>query len=392
MSSTQTSTSRPSHYIGIDASAGGLEAIDAFFKQMPPDSGCAFIVVQHLSPDHKSLMAELLSKRTEMPVSRAEEGMQVEPDHVYLIPTNHNLRIFHGKLLLSEQTRDGGINLPIGIFLASLAEDQGDKAVAIILSGTGSDGTRGVRAIKERVGMVMVQSEDSAAFDGMPRSAVATGLVDYILPPEEMPEQLISYIQHPYSKKSAPSDTLLSDEDGVNRIFAMLRERTGVDFAYYKPSTMLRRIERRMSVNQILSLRDYVRYLELYPGEIDTLHRDLLIGVTNFFRDPQVFKQLREKWLPELLSRPEAGAIRIWVAGCSTGEEAYTPAILCHELMTDAGRLAEVKIFATDDVDKDAIAGAGLYPESISADITGGVPAQIFSQPRQRLSDRAAHP
>lgn len=174
----------------------------------------------------------------------------------------------------------------------------------------------------------MVQSEDSAAFDGMPRSAVATGLVDYILPPEEMPEQLISYIQHPYSKKSAPSDTLLSDEDGVNRIFAMLRERTGVDFAYYKPSTMLRRIERRMSVNQILSLRDYVRYLELYPGEIDTLHplhRDLLIGVTNFFRDPQVFKQLREKWLPELLSRPEAGAIRIWVAGAARPVRRRTP-------------------------------------------------------------------
>ena len=368
---------RPSHYVGIGASAGGLEAIDAFFKNMPPDSGCAFIVVQHLSPDHKSLMAELLSKRTEMPVSRATEGMLVEANCVYLIPPNHDLRIFHGKLLLTEQDRHGGINLPIDIFFTSLAEDQGEKAVAIILSGTGSDGTRGIRAIKEKVGMVMVQQEESAAFDGMPRSAIATGLVDYILRPEEMPEHLISYIRHPYAAKNDHSGVLLSDEDNATRIFSLLRERTAVDFTYYKPSTMIRRIERRMSINQMLSLRDYVHYLERYPTEVDTLHRDLLIGVTSFFRDPKAFHELRAKWLPDLLGNAESQPIRLWVAGCSTGEEAYTLGMICQEVLAEIGKRVEVKIFATD-VDKEAIASAsaGLYPESISAD----VPPELLSK------------
>lgn len=377
MNSPETPEMAPSHYVVIGASAGGLEAIDTFFKHMPTGSGCAFIVVQHLSPDYKSLMAELLSKRTEMPVQRAEEGMPVEANKVYLIPPNHDLRIFHGKLLLTEQKREGGINLPIDIFLNSLAEDQGDKSVAIILSGTGSDGTRGIRAIKEKVGMVMAQSEDSATFDGMPRSAIATGLVDYILNPEEMPQQLISYVRHPFAKKADPSDALLSDEDSTTRIYAMLRERTGVDFTYYKPSTMIRRIERRMSVNQILTLRDYVRYLERFSPELDALHRDLLIGVTSFFRDPLAFRHLQEKWLPELLAGEEQKLVRIWVTACSTGEEAYSLAILCHEVMSSLGKLAEIKIFATD-VDKDAIAtaGAGVYPESISADI----PPQLLSK------------
>ncbi|WP_316366176.1 chemotaxis protein CheB [Candidatus Thiodiazotropha sp. CDECU1] len=184
---------KPTHIVGIGASAGGLEAIEAFFKTMPPDSGVAFVVIQHLSPDHKSLMAELLSKRTHMPVHRAEDGMWVEMNSVYLIPPNKNLRLFHGRIILSEQDRDSrGINLPIDIFFRSLAEDQGAKAIAIVLSGTGSDGTSGIRAIKEELGMAMVQVEETAAFDGMPRSAIATGLVDYILPPEEMPAQLLS--------------------------------------------------------------------------------------------------------------------------------------------------------------------------------------------------------
>lgn len=367
----------PTHYVGIGASAGGLEAVEAFFKHMPPDSGCAFIVVQHLSPDHKSLMKELLAKRTDMPVHRAKEGMLVEKNHVYLIPPNHDLRIFHGKLLLTEQNRHGGLNLPIDIFLASLAEDQGEKSVAVILSGTGSDGTRGVRAIKERVGMVMVQSEQTATFDGMPRSAMATGLVDYILSPEEMPEQLSSYIHHPFAKQSALADTILSEEESFNRIYSLLREKTSVDFTYYKPSTMVRRIERRMSVNQILSMPDYIRFMERYPAEIETLYRDLLIGVTSFFRDSPAFELLQNNWLPELLQRTNNGAIRIWTAGCSTGEEAYTLAMLFQEVMANLNREIEVKIFATD-VDKEAIAtaGAGVYPESISADI----PAHLLSK------------
>ncbi|MEW8429732.1 MAG: chemotaxis protein CheB, partial [gamma proteobacterium symbiont of Ctena orbiculata] len=221
----------PTHIVGIGASAGGLEAIEAFFKAMPHDSGVAFVVIQHLSPDHKSLMAELLSKRTRMPVHRAEDGMIVEHNSVYLIPPNKNLRLFHGRIILSEQDRDArGINLPIDIFFRSLAEDQGAKAIAIVLSGTGSDGTSGIRAIKEELGMAMVQVEETAAFDGMPRSAIATGLVDYVLPPEEMPAQLLSYLKHPFTAKNEYASTMLTDEDGVTRIFALLRENNKIDF------------------------------------------------------------------------------------------------------------------------------------------------------------------
>lgn len=380
MSSTADKpTQVPTHYVGIGASAGGLEAIDAFFNTMDPESGCAFIVVQHLSPDHKSLMTELLSKRTSMPVQRATEGMPVLANHVYLIPPTHDLRIFHGKLLLTEQKRQGGINLPIDIFLTSLAEDQGEKAVGIILSGTGSDGTRGVRAIKEKIGMVMAQSLETAGFDGMPRSAIATGLVDYILPPDEMPGELLRFIKHPYASKQESSDSLLSDESGLNRIFSLMRDKTTIDFTYYKPSTVVRRIERRMTVNQINSLPEYVRYMEGFPKEIDCLQRDLLIGVTNFFRDPLAYRELRETWLLQLFRERGDQPIRIWVAACSTGEEAYSIAILCHEVMANLGKLVEVKIFATD-IDKDSIAyaGAGIYPESISADVPPELLAKYF--------------
>jgi len=376
---TESDFLQPSHYVGIGASAGGLEAIDQFFKNMPPVSGCAFVVVQHLSPDHKSLMAELLSKRTEMILRRAEDGMQVEADHVYLIPPNNDLRIFHGKLVLTEQDRHGGLNLPIDIFLNSLAEDQGEKAVGIILSGTGSDGTRGIRAIKEKVGMVMVQKEETAGFDGMPRSAIATGVVDYILSPDEMPEQLISYIKHPYANKQQSGNLILSDDENLNRIFTLLREKTGIDFSFYKPNTVVRRIERRMTVNQVMSIRDYVRYLEGFPKEIGHLHRDLLIGVTAFFRDKEAYDELRQNWLPELIQENQGQQLRLWVAGCSTGEEAYSIAILCQEIMSDLGVLVDIKIFATD-VDKEAIAiaGAGLYPESISADTSPELLSKYF--------------
>ena len=380
MSTTVDNASQaPTHYVGIGASAGGLEAIDAFFNTMDPESGCAFIVVQHLSPDHKSLMTELLSKRTSMPVQRATEGMPVLANHVYLIPPNHDLRIFHGKLLLTEQKRQGGINLPIDIFLTSLAEDQGEKAIGIILSGTGSHGTRGVRAIKKKVGMVMSQNLETAGFDGMPRSAIATGLVDYILAPDEMPGELLRFIKHPYASKQESSESLLSDETGLNRIFSLMRDKTTIDFTYYKPSTVVRRIERRMTVNQINSLPEYVHYMEGFPKEIDCLQRDLLIGVTNFFRDPLAYKELRETWLPQLFRERGDQPIRIWVAACSTGEEAYSMAILCHEVMAALGKLVEIKIFATD-IDKDSIAfaGAGIYPESISADVPPELLAKYF--------------
>jgi two-component system CheB/CheR fusion protein len=370
----------PSHIVGIGASAGGLEAIETFFKFMPQDSGVAFVVIQHLSPHHKSLMAELLSKRTHMQVHRAEDSMQVERNSVYLIPPNRNLRLFHGRLLLSEQDRNTRcINLPIDIFFRSLAEDQGAKAIAIVLSGTGSDGSSGIRAIKEGLGMVMAQAEESAAFDSMPRSAIATGLVDFVLPPEEMPDQLLSYLKHPYVNKDASASPVLGDDDGLSRIFALLREHNKIDFTFYKPSTILRRIERRMAINQINSLADYVSFLESYAAELNSLHKDLLIGVTSFFRDSDAFEVLARDHLPALLQDTAGRGIRLWVAGCSTGEEAYTLAILCSEVMERAGQRRDVKIFATD-VDREAImeASNGMFAESAVADIEPQLLSKYF--------------
>lgn len=370
----------PLYYVGIGASAGGLEALDIFFSHMPPDSGLAFIVIQHLSPDYKSLMVELLAKRTSMDVRRAEEGMRVEPNTVYLIPPRKQLTIFHGKLLLSEQDHSRGINLPIDVFLRSLADDQAEKAVAIILSGTGSDGVRGIRAVKEAGGMIMVQSEESAKFDGMPRAAISTGLADVILPAEEMPDRLLSFTKRPHTVPSDLPKALLSDEDGLARIFALLREQTRVDFTFYKPSTIIRRIDRRMTVNQINDLREYVRMLENRPGEVSTLYRELLIGVTSFFRDREVFDTLGEKVLPELLKDLTHREVRFWVAGCSTGEEAYSLAILAAECMEKINRPLSVKIFATD-LDRDAIfhAGNGIYPDSIAADMPPGMLSKYFT-------------
>ncbi|MBM9512185.1 chemotaxis protein CheB [Desulfogranum marinum] len=380
------STQKPKHYVGIGASAGGLEAIELFFKNMETTSGLAFIVVQHLSPDYKSLMVELLSKKTAMPVHRAEEGMEVLANNVYLIPPKKNLTIFHGKLLLNDKVIKQGINLPIDIFLKSLAEDQANNSIAIILSGTGSDGTRGVRAIKELGGMVMVQEEGSAKFDGMPRSAISTGVADFILAPEQMPEQLLAYVAHPYVTGEKQSDLLLQDADALTRLFAELRDKVKVDFTHYKPTTVTRRIERRMSVNQINDFEKYVEYLQNFPGEVTALYRDLLIGVTNFFRDPKAMHELGEKWLPELLQGSNNREIRFWVAGCSTGEEAYTLAILVKEAMEKSAISRDIKIFATD-IDKDALVSAstGIYPESIIGDLNPKIVAKYFYHKEEKL-------
>ena len=375
----EADSSSPIRYVGVGASAGGLEALESFFSQVTTDSDMAFIVIQHLSPDYKSMMVELLSKRTAMPVRRAEEGMRVEANSVYLIPPKKNLSIFHGKLLLSESDHTRGLNLPIDVFLRSLADDQAEKAIGIILSGTGSDGVRGIRAIKEAGGIVMVQSEESARFDGMPRAAISTGLADFILPPDEMPQRLLLFIHQSCPPKPNRPQPLLSDEDGLTRVFALLRERMRVDFTHYKPSTVIRRIERRMVMNQIHDLRDYVKFMESYAGEVTALYRDLLIGVTSFFRDREVFDELETHYLPRLFEHAEGREVRFWAAGCSTGEEAYTLAILSHEVLERLGKRIEVKIFATD-LDRDAIlrASGGVYPESIVADLPPGYLTKYF--------------
>ncbi len=371
---------RQVHYVGIGASAGGLEAIEELFSRMPTDSGLAFIVIQHLSPDYKSLMVELLSKKTKIPVHRSVDGMEVKPNNIYMIPPKKNLTIFHGKLILKEKDNNiRGVNLPIDIFLRSLAEDAAEKAIAIILSGTGSDGTRGVRAVKESGGMVMVQEEVTAKFDGMPKAAISTGVADFILPPGEMADQLMAYVGHRYVAGKKPSDRLLRDEHGMTKIFSELRAKTKVDFTYYKPSTITRRIERRMTVTQMDQLDDYVRYIQQYPAEVAILYKELLIGVTSFFRDPEAMNELMEKGLPEIIRRAENREIRFWIAGCSTGEEAYSIAILVRETMLQLGITRDIKIFATD-IDRDAIlhAGNGVYPESITADLTSNLLGKYF--------------
>jgi two-component system CheB/CheR fusion protein len=375
-------THEPLYFVGVGASAGGLEALELFFSSIPKDTGLTFVVIQHLSPDHKSLMVELLSKRTLLSVRRAETGQRVEADTIYLIPPKKQLTIFHGKLVLSDYQLGRGIHLPIDTFFQSLAEDQGEKGVGIILSGTGSDGVRGIRAIKEAGGLILVQDEKSAKFDGMPRAAIATGLADLVLPPGEMAHQLISFIQTTHARNAEPKPDLLTDEDNLTKIFSILRDHSKVDFTYYKSNTVLRRLERRMTVNQQSSLKDYVSLLELRKSEVGMLYKELLIGVTSFFRDPAVFQALEGQYLPEILEKCAGKDLRFWVAGCSTGEEAYSLAILLQEcLETQNPKPETIKIFATD-IDRNAItfAGNGCYTESIAADLSPKILSKYFNK------------
>ena len=369
--------------VGIGASAGGLEAFEAFFTAMPADSGLAFILVSHLDPTHISIMPELIQKRTRMQVLQIMDGMPVEPDTVYVVPPNQGLSILNGTLQLMELSRPRGANLPIDNFFRALARDQGPNAVGIILSGTGSDGALGVKAIKGEAGMVMVQNEESAKYDGMPRSAIATGLADYILPPAEMPGQLIRYLRHAVHKTTA---TIPADDgkmpDALRKICILLRTRTGHDFSLYKKNTIQRRIERRMHVHQIDTVNDYVLYLQKSEIELDILFKELLIGVTSFFRDDKAFEALREKILPELFqNKPDGYTLRVWVAGCSSGEEAYSVAILLQEVMEDLGRRMNVQIFGTD-IDENAVnaARAGIFPASITADMSEARLKRWFSK------------
>lgn len=357
--------------VGLGASAGGLEALEMLFKAMPDNAGIGYVVVVHLDPTHISILPELLQKHTKMPVGQIVDGMPVERDHVYVIPPNKDLTILHGTLHLMDLVQPRGVKLPIDSFFRALAQDQKRNAVCIILSGTGTDGTLGVKAIKGEVGMVMVQDEESAKYAGMPRSAIATGLVDYVLPPGKMPEQLIKYTRYATLKATpiAPAEGPIPH--ALQKIFVILRARTDHDFSLYKKNTICRRIERRMNVHQIDDIADYVRYMQESDREADILFKELLIGVTNFFRDPEAFEILQAQALQKLLAeKPIDYSVRVWVPGCSSGEEAYSVAIMLHECMEKLGRHFHVQIFGTD-IDEDAIAmaRAGLYPESIMADV-----------------------
>jgi two-component system, chemotaxis family, CheB/CheR fusion protein len=358
------SSSEDSFYVvGIGASAGGLDAIERFFKNMPEKSGMAFIVVSHLDPNHVSIMPELIQKSTKMKIFQAEDGMKVEPDKVYVAPSKRDLAILHGTIQLIEPPEAHGFRLPIDFFFKSLSADLGEKAICIILSGMASDGTAGLKAIKTELGMVMAQEPNSAKFDGMPSSAIKTGLVDYILPPEEMPALLIKFISQ--KVKGVLLDTALTDgriPDAFQKIFILLRTHTGHDFSLYKQNTLYRRVERRMSIAQLDSLPNYIRLLQENPAEVESLFKELLIGVTNFFRDPESFEKLKELLAELVKTKPDNSKIRIWVPGCSTGEEAYSVAIILRECMNEARKNFNVQIFATD-IDSSAIdiARIGTY-------------------------------
>lgn len=358
----------PSCVVGIGASAGGLEALQQLLTFLPGDTGMSFVIVQHLSPAHKSMLTDILGKYTSMPVLEARDGMQVKRNHIYMIPPKYNLEIEADVLKLREYNHQQ-INHPIDIFFRSLARSFENRSVAVILSGTGSDGTNGIRSIKEQNGVIIVQSPESAKFDGMPRNAIATGFVDLILNPDSIAREM-AHISA--SMMDSSGRLQMSDADLLSQIFSILKDVTGVNYTYYKKTTILRRIERRIVITHNRNLREYVNYLSNNPEESRLLGKEVLIGVTSFFRDPDYFDVLKDQVITELIKKAKpADQIRVWVAGCSTGEEAYSVAILFDEVQEELGLRRDVKIFATDlDAESISMAGRGSYGDNIIEDVS----------------------
>lgn len=355
----------PFYVVGIGASAGGLEALEQFFEHMPEDSRLCFVVVQHLSPDFKSMMDELLARRTRIPIVRVEDGIELRPNTIFLMPPRKEMIQSAGRLFLTDKDPSQGFALPIDRFLRSLAQDFGSRSIGVILSGTGSDGSRGIRDIHEAGGLIVAQSEESARFDGMPRSARETGLVDLVLPAADMADAILKLVRLRRSPELGSDEPPVVPEVGLQAIFRMLRAEYGIDFSQYKPSTVTRRVERRLLLNQSLDVEQYVERLAESSAELNQLYKDLMIGVTQFFRDREAFHRLSVDELPRLLAAVEDDQeFRVWVAGCATGEEAYSLAILIHEQLATMNRQPTVRIFATDahraSLD---IASTGLYSE-----------------------------
>ncbi len=373
--------------IGIGASAGGLEALPQFFQHMPGNSGLSFVVVQHLSPDYKSLMADILGKHTQMRVIQAENEMSIRPNTVYLIPPKNNMTLRAGRLFLTEFVH-GMLNHPIDVFFTSLAEEQKERAIAVVLSGTGSDGTSGIKIVKEHGGLVIVQNPDSAKFDGMPRSAINTGLADFILSPDGIVDEIMNFSSYPTIIRPQEKEDMFSDDETFSRIYAILKKNSGIDFTNYKRSTVLRRIERRMVVTHSAGLADYMKFLAANSDEANVLVKEILIGVTNFFRDPAFFEKLKMNVIYSIVEHAgERDPIRVWSAGCSTGEEAYSLAILFRETLDELGVQRDIKIFATD-VDSRAIeqAGKGVYSESILDDVSTERLAKFFLKKNEQYT------
>jgi two-component system CheB/CheR fusion protein len=359
--------------VGIGASAGGLEALEQFFGNMPKDNGMAFVVIQHLDPNHKGIMPELLQRMSSMKVSQAIDRLKVKPNCVYVIPPNKSLSILRGTLHLFDPVESRGLRLPIDIFFRSLADDQLDKSVGIILSGMGSDGSLGLKAIKEKNGVVLVQDPATAKFDGMPRSATEAVIADIVAPADELPDRLISFLKYIPAVFTDP-DLDNKTQSNLDKIIILLREQSGHDFSQYKKNTLFRRIERRKGIHQIDKIQNYVRYLQENPKEVDILFKELLIGVTGFFRDAEVWAKLKETILPDLISQLSDGhVIRAWVTACSTGEEAFSLAIVFQEALEKIRnhRNLTLQIFATD-IDQEAIdiARKGYFSKNIIADVS----------------------
>ncbi|WP_276369337.1 chemotaxis protein CheB [Chryseolinea sp. H1M3-3] len=372
----------PTHIIGIGASAGGMEAIHDLFDYMPTNTGFSFVVVQHLSPDYKSLMAELLSKHTAMQVREASNNMAVEPDCIYVIPTKKLISIKNGRLKLDDKLKSRAPNHAIDVFFESLAKDQKKKAVGIILSGTGTDGTKGLAAIKQAGGISVVQDPLTAAFDGMPNSAVESGSADFILPPEMIGEELVAFIKDDSLVKSLKAFSQ-KDEDTLREILDLLNKTTRQDFNHYKRPTLFRRLAKRMTELNIGSLQQYRDYVFEHEEEIKTLSREFLINVTKFFRDPEAFEFLRTEVIPAIFSNKKPDdTIKAWVVACSSGEEAYSIGILFLEYVEKSGKVfPNIKIFATD-IDLDALetASRGVYPTTIQKDVPKELLSKYFMQ------------
>lgn len=366
------------YIVGLGASAGGLEALRIFFAAVPAQTGAAFIVIQHLAPERESQMAELLATHAHAPVQQIVDGTTIEPDHIYVIPPDRGVKISAGRLLLF-QPKKRTPHLLIDTFFRSLADECGELAIGIALSGTGTDGTLGVRAIKEAGGTVMVQDEESAKFSGMPDSAGATGLADYVLPPAEIAGELLKFIRHPFVAPAKDPPLKVSDVT-LHNILGLIRTQTGIDFCSYKQSTVMRRIDRRIRIAQLANASDYLELLQQSQQEVAALGRDLLINVTRFFRDAEVFAALRDEILPAILkTNASERKLRIWVPGCARGEEAYSIAMLVQELVAARGDKWDVKIFATD-IDQASVefASRGFFPKMIARDLTPEMLARFF--------------
>ena len=374
--------------VGIGASAGGLEACRKFVAALPSQTGMAFIVVQHLDPNHESMMVDLLADHTSLAVLQATDGRRIERDHIYLIPPGTSLSVVGGMLHLSQPEMRHGARMPFDFLLHSLAEECGALAIGVVLSGTGADGSLGLKAVKEKGGLVVAQDPDEAGYDSMPRNAIVTGAVDFVLPVAKIPEALIRLRQGERQRRAAGSPAEKAP-DALSGIIELLRTKTAHDFTLYKPGTLQRRIERRIAMGAV-EPNDMSRYLEILrkdPAELDLLAKDLLINVTSFFRDPKVFEYLAEKIIPDLVAdAPPERPLRIWIAGCSTGEETYSLAMLFREAIAAAKSSVKLQVFASDvDADAVAIAREGLYPESIKAAGFAGATRQLLLEGGSRL-------